>query len=169
LSQKGQEQLQAKLNSIRNLTAEALYTSPLKRALESAEVAGELFQLRPTVSSALREINFGNLEGLSYSQIEKMYPQEYKLWMERPTKVKFPGGESFAEMKTRVLGFQGVLLHTHANKTVVLVSHGGTNRILLAEALGIQDEMIFRIDQAYAAINVIDYFGNHPVVRLLNG
>jgi alpha-ribazole phosphatase/probable phosphoglycerate mutase len=169
LSQKGQEQLQAKLNSIRNLTAEALYTSPLKRALESAEVAGELFQLRPTVSSALREINFGNLEGLSYSQIEKMYPQEYKLWMEHPTKVKFPGGESFAEMKTRVLGFQGVLLHTHPNKTVVLVSHGGTNRILLAEALGIQDEMIFRIDQAYAAINVIDYFGNHPVVRLLNG
>ncbi|HEX4606285.1 MAG TPA: histidine phosphatase family protein, partial [Candidatus Angelobacter sp.] len=96
-------------------------------------------------------------------------PQEYKLWMERPTKVKFPGGESFAEMKTRVLSFQGVLLHTHPNKTVVLVSHGGTNRILLAEALGIQDEMIFRIDQAYAAINVIDYFGNHPVVRLLNG
>jgi alpha-ribazole phosphatase/probable phosphoglycerate mutase len=169
LSAKGRAQLEAKLSSVRNLTATSLYTSPLKRALESAEIAGAFLRLQPTVSPALREINFGRLEGLNYSEIEEQYPEEYKLWMEHPTKVKFPGGESFSEMKKRVLDYQEQMFCTPRNKTIVLVSHGGTNRILLAHALGIRDEMIFRIDQTYAAMNIIDYFEKYPVVRLLNG
>jgi len=169
LSTKGRAQLEAKLSSVSNLTATALYTSPLRRALESAEIAGAFLRLQPTVSPALREIDFGTLEGLSYSEIEERYPEEYRRWMEHPTQIKFPGGESFSEMKKRVLEYQEQLLGAHRGKIMVLVSHGGTNRILLAHALGIPDEMIFRIDQAYAAINVIDYFENYPVVRLLNG
>jgi alpha-ribazole phosphatase/probable phosphoglycerate mutase len=51
----------------------------------------------------------------------------------------------------------------------MLVSHGGTNRIVLAEALAVPDEMIFRMDQVYAAVNIIDYFLGHSIVRLMNG
>lgn len=169
LSDAGRKQIQDKLKLIRNFKAVALYASPLKRAMESAAIAGVSLKLQPTVAPDLQEINFGCFEGLTYSEIEKLYPEEFRVWMERPAEIKFPQGESFAEVKARVLRFKEFLLQTHAGEAVVLVSHGGANRIILAEALGVRDQMIFRIDQAYAAINIIDYFQGSPIVRLVNG
>ena len=169
MSELGRVQIQAKLEAIRNFNVRALYTSPLKRASESAAIIGASLRLCSIVSPELQEINFGDFEGHSYGEIEEAYPQEYKLWMEHPTEIKFPGGESFAEMKARITTFQNTLQHLHRGETVVLVSHGGTNRILLAAALGLPDERVFRIDQAYGAINIIDYFHEYPVVRLVNG
>jgi broad specificity phosphatase PhoE len=169
LSEAGKKQIEEKLPAIGNLRADALYTSPSRRAAATAAIVGSLIQLEPVLSPELREIDFGLFEGLTYEEIEKRYPQEYKLWMERPTKVNFPQGESFAQMKARVLRFIEFLLTTHPGKTVMTVSHGGANRIVLAEALAIPDAMIFRIDQAYAALNIIDYLPGSPIVRLVNG
>lgn len=169
LSDAGRKQIQDKLKLILNFKAVALYASPLKRAMESAAIAGASLGLQPTVAPDLQEINFGCFEGLTYSEIEKLYPEEFRVWMERPAEIKFPQGENFAEVKARVLRFKEFLLQTHAGEAVVLVSHGGANRIILAEALGVRDHMIFRIDQAYAAINIIDYFQGSPIVRLVNG
>lgn len=169
LSDTGRMQIQSKIDFIRNSHAVALYASPLKRAVESATIASACLRIETRIRSELQEINFGRFEGLSYDEIETLYPQRYKLWMESPTKIQFPQGESFSDMKARVLNFKESLVGTCNGQTVVVVSHGGPNRIILAEALGIPDELVFRIDQAYAAVNVIDYFQQHPVVRLLNG
>jgi alpha-ribazole phosphatase len=169
LSETGRKQIEEKLASIRNLRVDALYTSPLKRASESAAIVRDCLGLEPIPADELREINFGAFEGLTYGEVQKQYPEEYKLWMERPTDVSFPQGESFAQVKARVLRFRDVLLNAHPGKTVLMVSHGGANRIMLAEALAIPDAMIFRIDQAYAAVNIIDYLPGSPIVRLING
>jgi alpha-ribazole phosphatase len=169
LSPAGQRQIEAKLAAIRNFKAEALYASPLKRALESAAVAGTLLGLETTISPELREINFGSFEGRSYQEIERLYPDEYRTWMENPTGIQFPQGESFSDVKGRVLRFKDSLLSNHPGETVVLVAHGGANRIILAEAMGIPDCMIFRIDQAYAAVNIVDYLRESPIVRMVNG
>lgn len=169
LSDSSRTQFAEKLSSLRNFAAVAIYASPLRRAAESAAIVGWHLQLQPTLSPELQEIDFGEFEGLAFDEIKQLYPEEYRSWMERPTKIKFPLGEDFPEMKARVLGFKEFLFNTHQQQTVVLVCHAGTNRILLADALGIPDEWIFRIDQSYAAINIIDYFDGYPVVRLLNG
>lgn len=169
LSDIGRTQIQTKLISLKNLDADALYTSPLKRALESATVLAVGLGIQPVIAPDLQEIDLGSFEGLSYSEIENSYPREYKLWMEHPTAITCPHGESFAEMKSRVLKFKQSLFDKHCRQTVMLVAHGGTNRIILADALGIADEMIFRIDQAYAAVNIIDFFDRYPVVRVING
>ena len=169
LSDSSRTQFTEKLSSLRNFAAAALYASPLRRAAESAAIVGWHLQLQPTLIPELQEIDFGKFEGLAYDEIQRLYPEEYRLWMENPTEIKFPWGEGFPEMKVRVLGFKESLLNLHRQQTVVLVCHGGTNRILLADALGTPDEGIFRIDQNYSAINIIDYFDKHPVVRLLNG
>lgn len=169
LSEAGRMQIQTKLNSIPDLSAQALYASPLLRAVETAAIVGARLGLETTISPELQEISFGRLENLSYRQIEELYPQEYKLWMERPTEIQFPDGESFSQMKERVLEFERSLLRSNEGQAVVLVSHGGVNRIILAHALGIADERIFRMDQAYAAVNIIDYLGESSIVRLMNG
>lgn len=169
LSKAGREQIRAKFSLIRNVRAAALYSSPLKRAAESAAVAGACLRLRPILRPELQEICFGCLEGLTYGEIDKLYPEEFKLWMRSPTAIKFPGGESFADLKRRVLRFKESLFAPHDSQAVAVVGHGGPNRVILAEALGIPDSFIFRIDQAYGAVNIIDYFERLPVVRLLNG
>jgi alpha-ribazole phosphatase len=169
LSDSGRAQIETKLILLRSFIAEALYTSPLTRAAESAAIVGLGLRLKPTLAPELREIDFGRFEGLRYEEIERLYPEEYKLWMEHPTEIKFPQGESFTEMKARVLRFKEFLQKSHDQQAVVLVCHGGTNRILLAEALGIPDERTFCMDQGYAAINIIDYFEGRALVRLVNG
>jgi broad specificity phosphatase PhoE len=145
----------------------AIYTSPSRRALESASVRA-IDGPAVTVDERLREIDFGEFEGLTYDDIAKQFPEQYEVWMTRPTDVLFPGGESFGGMSARVLEAIDDIRRRHRGKTVVTVSHGGVNRIVLAAALDLDPRRIFRLDQAYASVNVIDYIGDEPLVRLLN-
>lgn len=169
LSEAGRMQIQAKFASISLPRGDAVYASPLKRAMETATMVAAGLQVAPKASDDLREIDFGSFEGLTYEAIEKLYPEEYRSWMERPTEIEFPQGESFARLKKRVLGFKQSLMRDHHGKTVYLVSHGSVNRILVAEVLAVPDSMIFRLDQSYAAVNIVDYFQEYAVVRLVNG
>jgi alpha-ribazole phosphatase/probable phosphoglycerate mutase len=88
--------------------------------------------------------------------------------METPTEVRFPNGESFAQMRARVLAAYRVLLARHGGQTIGLVAHGGVVRIVLAEALGVPDANLFRISQRYGALNLIRYLGDYPAVELVN-
>lgn len=169
LSPEGRRQLCQKLDFLVSLRPDALYASTSKRALDSAEHIGERLNLPVEARPELREIDFGVFEGLTYTEIEDRYPSEFKQWMERPTEIKFPQGESFAEMQVRLLQFRGYLSEVHCSHSVVVVSHAGVNRLILADALGLASNNIFRIDQAFASVNVIDYFPGYPLVRLVNG
>src|SRR5690349_9609288 len=90
LSTAGEHQISRSLDRLRGLPIDVLYTSPLARALESARIAEEAFGLRAKVIPELFEMDFGSFDGLSYEEIERTYPSEYKLWMEQPTKIAFP-------------------------------------------------------------------------------
>jgi len=169
LSQAGREQIRKRIAFLQCLGPEALYTSTSTRAMDSAAEIGRELHLQPQPVRELCEINFGAFEGLTYQEIEARYPQEYERWMEHPTKITFPGGESFEEMECRALTCQAFLILTHKGQAVLTVSHSGVNRILLAHALRLPSENLFRIDQAYAAINIIDYYEDFALVRLMNG
>jgi alpha-ribazole phosphatase/probable phosphoglycerate mutase len=124
--------------------------------------------LRVTIAEELREIDFGCFEGLTYAEIASRYPETYAEWMARPTDVTFPGGENFAAMAARVRHALDTIRLRHCGNTVVVVSHGGVNRIALATALDLASHRIFRLAQSYACINVIDYVGDEPLVRAIN-
>ncbi|KFA87196.1 histidine phosphatase family protein [Archangium violaceum] len=145
-----------------------IYTSPRQRARESAAPLAELKGMTVDTEAAFREIDFGLFEGLSYEEAEQRYPQVYAEWMAHPTRVRFPEGESYPEMRERVLTAGRELRTRHAGETFVLVSHGGVNRTLLAEALGMPDANLFRMEQGYASVNIIDFYGDEPIVKLMN-
>jgi len=164
LSDKGREQMARVANALASTKIDAVYASPRRRARESAEVlSGEL-----VVDRRLSEIDFGELEGLTYEEAEREFPHLYKRWMQEPTEVKFPGGESFAEMKVRVLEAFSVIRDVHAEQTVVVVSHGGVNRIVLAHALGVDAKSIFHMDQSHAGVSIVDDYEDYSVVRFMN-
>lgn len=167
LSPRGREQMRRTWRLLDSQPVAAIYSSPSRRAVESTQL-----RARDTPSVAiderLREINFGAFEGLAYREIAARYPKTYEEWMTRPTSVAFPGGESFAAMSERVRPAFEHFRRLHSGRTVAIVSHGGVNRIVLATALDLDARHIFRFDQAYACANVIDYFGDEPLVRLIN-
>ena len=88
--------------------------------------------------------------------------------MQSPTEVTFPGGESFSVMRERVIEAANEIRAMHENQVAAIVSHGGVNRIILADALNMKPADIFRLDQSYAAISIIDYYDQFPLVRLVN-
>ena len=165
LSEHGREQIRLTAGHLKDETLSAIYTSPLSRARESADlIAGASIQ----VVAAFSEMNFGAFEGLSFAEIEERYPEIYRHWMAAPTEVKFPDGESFSEMKSRVLAAFDEIRARHDGETIAIVSHAGVNRIVIAWALGIADAHVFRIGQDYACLNQITIIDGFPILNLLN-
>lgn len=145
----------------------AVYTSPQLRAVTTATPLAEALGLAPIALDTLREIDFGDLEGLALDEIGISYP-ELLAWTEAPAAVAFPGGESVAEVRARSLAAVRMIVERHAGETVVAVAHSVVIRSILADALGMDGDALFRIDQAFGGISVIDWFGDTPLVRLLN-
>ena len=84
-----------------------------------------------------------------------------------PTEVTFPGGESWPLVRDRVRQFAARVRKLH--EKILIVAHGGPLRALLSEALGLPDANIFRLDQKFAGVSIIDWLGEVPLVRLVNG
>lgn len=168
LSPNGRQQIEQTAKLLERFKVAAVYSSPRVRATESAKIIAEKYGLTVEAREDFAEIDFGDFEGLEYEEVERLFPEIYQKWMNQPTTVEFPNGESFALMQTRVLRATNELKLRHANEAFAVISHGGTNRIVLAHALGMQNYDIFRLAQDYAAANVVDFYGDFPVVKLMN-
>jgi alpha-ribazole phosphatase len=168
LSPAGIAQVQAAAHRLRTQHLSGIYCSPRTRCRHSAEIIAAQRTCTVVTLEDLAELDFGDFEGKTYDEIAVEHPELYGEWMANPTKVKFPGGESFSGMWTRVNAAVRKLREAHAGSSFAIVAHGGVNRIILAEALGLPAENIFRIGQGYAALNVVQYYGDTPVVELMN-
>jgi alpha-ribazole phosphatase len=147
----------------------AIYTSPRRRALQTAAALGRVHGLAPVVDERLCEIDFGDFEGRTYEEIEREHPELFRRWMETPTEIEFPNGESYERFQARALLALASILERHRGDTVAVVSHGGIARAILADCLSIPDAGIFRIDQSYGALSIVDWLDGVPIVRLING
>jgi broad specificity phosphatase PhoE len=131
----------------------------------TAEQIATLHGLQPVIVADLREIDFGDVEGLGFDELP---PDLQRGLLDNPTQVRFPGGETYAELRDRVVAaFAGIAVR-HEGETVVAVSHAGAIRAALAAWLLIPDEAVFRLDQRYAAVNVIEWHDGTPLIRVMN-
>ena len=168
LSAEGRIQMQSVADRLSDEPIRAIYSSPRRRALESAAILAEPLHAAITPEERFREINFGDIEGRLYDEIAQEYPETYYQWMEHPTETQFPNGESFVQMRARVTAAAQELYARHRGDTIAIVSHGGVNRILLAAALSVANENIFHLAQRYAAINLVVLVGDYQSVELMN-
>jgi alpha-ribazole phosphatase len=169
LSQHGIGQAENLARQLAQSRLDAVYASPLHRALETARILAAPHDASVETIQGLAEIHFGDFEGLSYEQIQARFPGIYHQWMDQPTTVSFPNGEEFQTLQRRALAALSSILPRHAGKSIAVVTHAGVVRILLAHALGIPDSHIFRLAQDYAAVNRIDYDDHGATVKLVNG
>jgi alpha-ribazole phosphatase len=169
LSATGRDQMERVAIRLQAEPLTAIYSSPRLRTIESARVLASFHQCGYVEDDDLREIDFGDFEGRTYDEIAASNPRLYRQWMDTPTKVQFPNGESFAQMRPRVLKAFQRILKSREGQSVAIVTHGGAIRILLAWVLQMPDECIFRLGQDYAAMNLVTWANGIPQVRSMNG
>jgi broad specificity phosphatase PhoE len=138
------------------LSADAVWTSPRLRARETAAPLTS----SPFVDDDLRELDFGELEGRTFDEIAASMPDLYREWMETPTRVRFPGGECWADLKERA-----VRSIARIEGDAIVVTHGGVIRAALSDWLAIPDEAVFRFELGYGGVTVVE----DGIVRIVNG
>jgi alpha-ribazole phosphatase len=146
----------------------AVVTSPRIRAAETARAIAEPHGLDVRVDPDLQEIDFGELEGRTYDEIAAAMPELYAAWMTEPTRVRFPGGETYADLERRALRAVESLRTSVGTGTVVVVTHGGIVRAVLADVLGIPDDRIFRIAVEPASLSIVEWVEGVPMLVALN-
>lgn len=163
LSQRGRRQADALAFTLRDEPIDVVVSSPRLRALQTAAALG-----RPVeVDERLCELDFGDFEGRTYDELERDEPELFRHWMSAPTTVRFPNGESYADLRARATAALADIRARGEN--AVVVTHGGVIRAGLAAWLELPDHAIFRLDQRHCGVTVVEWLGDEPIVRVLNG
>jgi alpha-ribazole phosphatase/probable phosphoglycerate mutase len=136
----------------------AVYSSDLIRSVKGAEIIAKSLGLGFTTVRELRERSVGSWEGMTAGEIELQFPEEYRAWRADLLQYRPPKGESVHDVRDRVLPAFRKLLYAHSGQEIALLLHGGVNRVILADALGLDLMHLFRIDQSFGALNIVDYF-----------
>ena len=148
----------------------AVYCSDLQRTLVGARVLAQPFALQPVALADLRELHIGDWEGMTWQELQSRYPQQWQARLDDIVHYRVPGGENLIDLAGRVLPAIRAIVERHQGEDVVVVAHGGVNRVILLDAIGAPLERLFHIEQDFGCLNTIDYFADgNRVVRLLNG
>jgi len=150
---------------------DAVYCSDLQRSMLVAEAVGRSQDPRrkPQARMSLRELNLGEWEGMDIKQIQKQHPEELEARWNDIANYRIAGGETLTELAERIVPVFQEIIGKHQGREVCVISHGGVNRVFLAKLLGMPLDRIFRIDQEYACLNLIDVFEDGiPLVRSIN-
>ena len=169
LSPQGIKQLEQAAAQLQEVELAGVYASDLSRAAHGAEIICQGRKITPRTLPEFREIHFGLWEGLSFQEIMEQYPDDLQARFQDLPNYRIPGGESLMDLKARALPVLKGLIEEHHEQAFLLVAHAGINRVILSEALGLNLQNLFRLDQNYGCLNIIDYFPDLAVVRLING
>jgi probable phosphomutase (TIGR03848 family) len=149
---------------------DAVYTSPLERARETAAPIGRVAGVRPKVDRGLLECEFGEWTGGELTTLMKL--PEWSTVQRAPSTFRFPGGESFAEMQHRIVGALDRIRAAHPGGTVVCVSHADPIKAAVAFALGTHLDLFQRIVISTCSISALAWptgsSGGAPVALTVN-
>ncbi len=148
----------------------ACYTSDLSRCTIGAGIICQAFGIEPVVRRELRELNIGVWEGLTWQEIESSWPDGWQSRLSDLVNYRVPQGENLLDVEARVMPVINEVVKQHKGEEVLVVGHGGVNRIVLLNAIGAPLAGMFNIEQNYGCLNIIDYYADgRTTVKLLNG
>ncbi|MCB2192466.1 MAG: histidine phosphatase family protein [Deltaproteobacteria bacterium] len=171
LSRNGNKQLRGIVGYMKQKKVAAVYCSDLQRSLLVAEAVGKTQEPRrkPMIRHDLRELSLGKWEGLSFKTLQEQYPEEMQARWSDLAGYRIPEGESLEDLAERIIPVFQDIIGENQGREVCVISHAGVNRVFLAKLLGMPMERVFRLDQEYACMNLIDVFEDGiPLVRTLN-
>ena len=164
LSEQGKEQVSRLTRHLSSERIERIYSSPLKRALQTAEALRVLSPRQIILREDLSEMDFGLWDGLTHDQISKKYPAEYAEWINDPVGKTPIKGESIDQLSQRVLRAFHQITRDNPEDTVAVISHGGPIRVLLCELLGMDLSRIWQFQIDTASVTTLIYSPDYPAI-----
>ena len=167
LSERGREQAQRAAERIAEVgKIAAVYSSPLERARETAAPIARLTKNTTHIERGLIECDFGAWTGQSLRRLMKK--PEWGQVQRSPSTFRFPAGESFVEMQTRMVSAVDAIRRRHPGRTVVCVSHADTIKAAVAHAAGTPLDLFQRIVISTCSVTAIMYSDSGPIVLTVN-
>lgn len=146
----------------------AVYSSPLSRAVKTAEAIAGHFGLPAQVHPDLIDIDYGEWQGLTPDEARTRWPEQVEQWYHRPEQAHIPGGETLDDLCARTMPMVKELASRHPAQTVVLVGHTVINRVILLGVLGLGNKRFWHLRQDTCAINVFETDGDDFTLVSLN-
>jgi len=158
LNEEGKEQARRVGEALKAFPVKAVYSSPLSRCRETAEEIAKHHGLEVKVKEGFKEIDHGQWEGMLAKEVEEKYPELLKLWREKPSQVKMPGGETLKDVYDRAVeAFNEVVSAYSDEDLIVIVGHDATNKVLMCHLLGTDLDKFWAFKQANCGITVLEY------------
>jgi broad specificity phosphatase PhoE len=164
----GIEQAEALSRTLSNEPISRVYCSPLLRALDTAQRAGRPHELTPVIIPSITEANAGEWEGKSWDEVGRDWPKARDLHDEDPATHGYPGGETFLDVRDRVVPTLEKLAASHRGETILVVAHNVVNRAALAHWLGLPIRYSRKLPQNNAAFNVLVFEESKTRVHTIN-
>jgi alpha-ribazole phosphatase len=170
LTEHGLQQYHGLREYFSNVPLSACYTSDLSRCTRGAEIIAAIKDIPITTHRELRELHIGIWERLSWKEINQQWPVEWQARLDDLVNYRVPQGENLLDLEARVVPVIKAIVAKHVGENVLVVAHGGVNRVILLNAIGAPLSAMFNIEQNYGCLNIIDYYADgRSTVKLLNG
>ena len=147
---------------------DAVYSSELKRAADTANIIAARHNLKVITCQELREVDFGRLEGLEFNEIHQQFPDVEQMWITRNPALVYPEGESLLDFENRVSQFDARLQKHKPEETVLIVAHAGVLRTLICRLLELDMKSRWSLKVDLASLSIIETYPEINMLCLLN-
>jgi len=168
LNERGRQEAKAIAEALKDKKIGAIYTSPLRRSIETAEPTAKFFDLEIVPVDGLIDISFGDWEGLTFNEVKKRYRDQFAKWEERPDLVRVPNGETLDEVRERSFCAFKDIVNGNPGKSIIVIPHRVINKVLLCAILGLSNSHFWEIKQDTACINLIEYSDDRFILSMMN-
>jgi len=155
LNDQGREEAACAAGALRDISLMRIYASPLSRAMETAQIVSSGRAIEVVADNAFLDIDYGEWTKMLDAQVQRKFPKLHVAWLKTPHLVRFPGGETLAEVRQRAVARLRELAAVFAGEAIAVVSHRVTLKLLLAAAKGLDDSHFWNIAVDTAAIALL--------------
>ena len=164
----GYKQIEKLRDRLEKFKIDSVYSSDLKRAAESTKIVTSGRKLTINSTPNLRELDYGQIEGLSFGEIHHCFPEIARSMENHDRQVSFPGGESFLLLAERIKGFVDEIRRLPPDRHVLIITHGGPLRMLICLLLEADLDLWWHLRIDNASLTIVETYSETAILNLFN-
>ena len=168
ISEEGKEQIDKITNYLKDFDIDKIYTTTSSRTKDTVKKLSELKSIEIIEKESLKEISFGDFEGLTFDEIKDKYPKEFQDMIEKGYEYKYPNGESLIDSYNRVCIELDNIISNNDDRTILICSHGGTIRNIITYLISnsYKYHWNFKIDNG--SVTILEIQDGFTVITAMN-
>lgn len=168
ISEEGKEQIDKITNYLKDFDIDKIYTTTSSRTKDTVKKLSELKSIEIIEKESLKEISFGDFEGLTFDEIKDKYPKEFQDMIEKGYEYKYPNGESLIDSYNRVCIELDNIISNNDDRTILICSHGGTIRNIITYLISNSYEYHWNFKIDNGSVTILEVQDGFTVITAMN-